>query len=76
MREHRNRTLDELAPQAMAVLLTGLRRAGVPPHELASTLVRVAPDGTNELVPVEVRERPPMMSVAAYRAKFGRELTA
>ena len=30
VREHRNRTLEELAPQAMAVLVTGLRRAGVP----------------------------------------------
>jgi glucosyl-3-phosphoglycerate synthase len=76
VREHRNRTLDELAPQAMAVLLTGLRRAGVPPHEMASTLVRVAPDGMRELVPVEVRERPPMETVPAYRTKFGRELTA
>jgi glucosyl-3-phosphoglycerate synthase len=76
VREHRNRTLDELAPQAMAVLLTGLRRAGIPPHELASTLVRHTPDGAPELVPVEVRERPPMASVAAYRTKFGRELTA
>jgi hypothetical protein len=25
---------------------------------------------------VEVRERPPMLDVPAYRAKFGRELTA
>jgi hypothetical protein len=28
------------------------------------------------LVPVEVRERPPMLTVPAYRAKFGRELSA
>jgi glucosyl-3-phosphoglycerate synthase len=76
VREHRNRTLDELTPQAMAVLLTGLRRAGVPAHEMASTLVRVAPDGMRELVPVEVRERPPMTTVPAYRTKFDRELTA
>ncbi len=75
VREHRNRTLDELAPQAMAVLLTGLRRFGIPPNELASTLVRHT-DGDHELVPVEVRERPPMTTVAAYRTKFGRELTA
>jgi glucosyl-3-phosphoglycerate synthase len=76
VREHRNRTLEELAPQAMAVLVTGLRRAGVPAHEMASTLVRVAPDGMRELVPVEVRERPPMATVPAYRTKFDRELTA
>ena len=76
VREHRNRPLDELAPQAIAVLVTGLRRAGVPPHEMASTLVRVAADGERELVPVEVRERPPMISIPAYRTKFDRELTA
>ena len=29
VREHRNRPLDELGPQAMAVLVTGLRRAGI-----------------------------------------------
>ena len=29
VREHRNRPLDELGPQAMAILVTGLRRAGV-----------------------------------------------
>ena len=75
-REHRNRGLDELAPQAMAVLVTGLRRAGVPAHEMASTLVRTGLDGERELVPVEIRERPPMMTVPAYRAKFNRELTA
>ena len=76
IREHRNRGLDELAPQAMAVLVTGLRRAGVPAHEMASTLVRTGLDGERELVPVEIRERPPMMTVPAYRAKFNRELTA
>ena len=43
---------------------------------MASTLVRVAADGERELVPVEVRERPPMISVPAYRTKFDRELTA
>jgi glucosyl-3-phosphoglycerate synthase len=76
VREHRNRTLEELAPQAMAVLVTGLRRAGIPAHEVASTLVRFGTDGERELVPVEVRERPPMITIPAYRAKFNRELTA
>ncbi|HZP28246.1 MAG TPA: glucosyl-3-phosphoglycerate synthase [Acidimicrobiia bacterium] len=76
VREHRNRSLEELAPQAMAVLVTALRRAGVPPHQVGSTLVRVGAGGDHELVPIEVRERPPMATVAAYRAKFGRELTA
>ena len=74
VREHRNRDLEALAPQAMAVLLTGLRRAGVAPVDVASTLVRVDDAGTSTLVPVPVRERPPMVTVAAYQTKFGREL--
>jgi glucosyl-3-phosphoglycerate synthase len=76
VREHRNRDLDDLAPQAMAVLLTGLRRAGAAPVDVASTLVRVDDHGASTLVPVPVRERPPMVTVAAYQAKFGRELSA
>jgi glucosyl-3-phosphoglycerate synthase len=67
VREHRNRALAELAPQARAVLLTGLRRAGVAP------VVSGMPGAD---APPPVRERPPMISVPAYRAKFGRELSA
>ena len=76
IREHRNRDLDDLVPQAMAVLLTGLRRAGAAPVDVASTLVRVDESGASTLVPVPVRERPPIVTVAAYQAKFGRELSA
>jgi glucosyl-3-phosphoglycerate synthase len=68
VREHRNRALDELAPQASAVLLTGLRRAGVAPVDVSGV--------PNADAPAPVRERPPMISVPAYRAKFGRELSA
>jgi glucosyl-3-phosphoglycerate synthase len=68
VREHRNRALDELAPQALAVLLTGLRRAGVAPVDVSGVPGADAPP--------PVRERPPMISVPAYRAKFGRELSA
>jgi glucosyl-3-phosphoglycerate synthase len=75
VREHRNRSLDELAPQAMAVLLTGLRRAGVAPVEVSSALARLD-RAEPDFVPVPVRECPPMVSVPAYRAKFGRELSA
>lgn len=75
VREHRNRSLEELSPQAMAVLLTGLRRSGVAPVEVSSTLVRAGAD-RQAIVPVPVRERPPMITVPAYRAKFGRELSA
>ena len=76
VREHRNRPINELAPQAMQVLLTGLRRAGVAPGDVHSTLVRFDDSHEEQLVPVEVRERPPMLTVPAYRTKFGRELTA
>jgi hypothetical protein len=60
----------------MAVLLTALRRAGIPDERLANSLVRYHDDGDLEVVGLETRERPPMLEVAAYRAKFGRELTA
>lgn len=76
VREHRNRPIDELAPQAMEVLLTALRRAGAGRGDLPTTLVRFDEDHEKLLVPVESRERPPMLSVPEYRAKFGRELTA
>ena len=76
VREHRNRPLDELSPQAMAVLLTALRRAGVPDERLSHTLVRYGMDKQSATVDVETRERPPMLTVPSYRAKFGRELTA
>jgi glucosyl-3-phosphoglycerate synthase len=63
-RRHRNRPLDQLGPQALAVLQTALRRA-VPGHGDAATLVR--PD----LDPAEVGvgERPPLVEVAGYRRR-------
>jgi glucosyl-3-phosphoglycerate synthase len=78
VREHRNRPLDELGPQALAILATALRRAGIdatdPPFvaELVRYDDRLAP----ARVPVVVSERPPMITVAEYCAKFGREQTA
>jgi glucosyl-3-phosphoglycerate synthase len=63
VREHRNRPLEALGPQALAILVTTLRRAGI--------------DGDRaNHVDVEVRERPPMLTIPAYRTKFGRELSA
>ena len=76
VREHRNRPLDQLSPQAMAVLLTALRRAGVPEDRLSGTLIRYGSPTEMEYIEVETRERPPMLEVPSYRAKFGRELTA
>lgn len=76
VREHRNRPLDELGPQAMAVLITGLRRAGVPVDRRLAELIRFDENRDIERVAVEIRERPPMITVPAYLAKFGRELSA
>ncbi|HEX6310656.1 MAG TPA: glucosyl-3-phosphoglycerate synthase [Acidimicrobiia bacterium] len=77
-RVHRNRSLDELGVQAMAILVTGLRRAGLAPDHAAvvTELRRFGPELRPEHVPVEVRERPPMLTIPAYRAKFDRELSA
>jgi len=76
VREHRNRPLEELGPQAMAILVTGLRRAGVPVDKRLAELVRYDDHQRAERVEVEIRERPPIVSVPSYRAKFGRELSA
>jgi glucosyl-3-phosphoglycerate synthase len=76
VREHRNRPLGDLVGQSMEILLTGLRRAGVDRSGAASTLVRFDDAHRELLVPAEVRERPPMITVPAYRAKFGRERSA
>ncbi|HEX3454449.1 MAG TPA: glucosyl-3-phosphoglycerate synthase [Gaiellaceae bacterium] len=72
VREHRNRPLEELGPQAMAVLVTGLRRAGIPVDRRLAELVRYDMHQDQERVPVEIRERPSMLSIPEYRAKFGR----
>jgi glucosyl-3-phosphoglycerate synthase len=76
VREHRNRPLEELGPQAMAILVTGLRRAGVPVDRRLAELVRYDEHQHPERIAVEIRERPPMLTIPAYRAKFGRELSA
>jgi glucosyl-3-phosphoglycerate synthase len=78
VREHRNRPLDELGPQALAVLATALRRAGLDACDPAfvAELVRYDERLAPVRVPVVVTERPPMITVPAYCAKFGRELTA
>jgi glucosyl-3-phosphoglycerate synthase len=62
-RVHRNRPLDQLAPQALAVLHAALRRAGV--DLPAGGSVALALPG--ELVDVSLSERPPMVDVPAYR---------
>jgi glucosyl-3-phosphoglycerate synthase len=78
VRAHRNRPLGQLGPQALAILATALSRAGLdacdPPF--AAELVRYDEDLALERIPVVVRERPPIVTVPAYRAKLGREATA
>ncbi len=63
-RRHRNRPLDELGPQALAVLQTALRRAD---PEAGGTATLVRPD--LEAVEVRVGERPALVDVAAYRRR-------
>jgi glucosyl-3-phosphoglycerate synthase len=75
-REHRNRPLEQLSAQAMAVLVTSLRRAGISDDRLGTTLVRFDDEHRRLEVDAHVRELPPMASIPAYRAAFGRELTA
>jgi glucosyl-3-phosphoglycerate synthase len=77
VREHRNRTLDELGPQATAILVTALRRAGLTPAQPdAAELTRFTPTFEPESVSVETRERPPIETIPAYRKNHSRELTA
>ncbi|MGH9036041.1 MAG: glucosyl-3-phosphoglycerate synthase, partial [Acidimicrobiia bacterium] len=61
-RRHRHRPLDELAPQAMAVVVAALRRAGVPEQEAVELVRFDAAHGRLE-VAVETRERPPLASL-------------
>ncbi|HUQ39489.1 MAG TPA: glucosyl-3-phosphoglycerate synthase [Acidimicrobiales bacterium] len=63
IRHHRNRPLDELGPQAMAIMQTAFLRSGVSGREWSNLLVR--PD--LEPVRVETGERPPLVNVPAYR---------
>jgi glucosyl-3-phosphoglycerate synthase len=62
-RRHRHRPLEELSPQAMAILTTALRRAGIPERE-AARLVLFDTDHQGHEVVVEVRERPPLRTLA------------
>lgn len=63
-RRHRNRPLEQLGPQALAVLQTALRRAGTG-HGGPASLVR--PDREAELVRTD--ERPPLVDVSGYRRR-------
>jgi glucosyl-3-phosphoglycerate synthase len=60
-RVHRNRPLDELSPQALAVMQAVLRRAG---QDVPSIAALVRPGGSVEVV--KAAERPPLATVPAY----------
>lgn len=69
-RRHRHRSLEELGPQALAVLVAALRRGGVPEEDLgADGLARLDSDGKITWDEVELRQRPPLRDVPAYRAR-------
>jgi glucosyl-3-phosphoglycerate synthase len=75
VREHRNRRLTELGPQAAAIVEIVLRRAGL--READTTeLVRFDAQHQVEHIPIEVRERSEIRSVDEYRAKFGLDRSA
>jgi glucosyl-3-phosphoglycerate synthase len=69
-REHRNRPVDELAAQSLAIMATALRRAKLM-HFDAPTLELLRYDlaGNLDAEAVEIRERPPITTIAAYRAR-------
>ncbi len=69
VREHRNRSIEDLGPQATAIIITALRRAGLLDADRA-TLRRFTEAFEPETVEVEARERPPIMTVSEYRTKF------
>ena len=75
VREHRNRPIEELGPQATEILVTALRRSGLTDMKSA-TLARFTKAFDAETVGVEVRERPPMTALTAYREKFGLDILA
>jgi hypothetical protein len=65
-RIHRNRSLDELSPQSMAVMQTVLARAGVTlPHGPSRPLVRPGA----EPVSVDRTDRPPLIQLPSYRRR-------
>ncbi len=71
-RQHRNKAVIELGPQALAILVTALRRADLVDHDEATVeLVRAHTAGC-DFVAVEVRERPAMLTLPEYRARFQR----
>jgi glucosyl-3-phosphoglycerate synthase len=72
MREHRNRSLGDLAPQAMAIMQTILRRTD---RDLAPVIAELDIPG-GQTTEVSCAERPPMMEVAESLEAHPRSLSA
>ncbi len=72
VRMHRNRTLDELGPQAMSVMQTMLCRVD---GDLAPAVAELQRPGQPP-VTVDVSERPPMIQVPGYLARRTASRTA
>jgi glucosyl-3-phosphoglycerate synthase len=72
-REHRNRPVDQLAAQSLAIIATALRRADLM-HFDAPALELLRYDRAGNLDPelVEIRERPPIKTIEAYRERHVR----
>jgi glucosyl-3-phosphoglycerate synthase len=70
VREHRNRPLRELGAPALSIIATALRRAGLMQFDGPTLeLLRADVEGDVEAELVEIRERPPIATLAAYRER-------
>jgi glucosyl-3-phosphoglycerate synthase len=68
-REHRNRPVEKLAAQSMSIIAIALRRSGLMQFDGPTLeLLRADVDGNLEAELVEIRERPPIATLPAYRA--------
>ena len=72
-REHRNRPVEKLAAQSMSIIATALRRSGLMQFDGPTLeLLRADVDGNLEAELVEIRERPPIATLPAYRERHPR----
>jgi glucosyl-3-phosphoglycerate synthase len=69
-REHRNRPVEKLAAQSMSIIATALQRSRLMQLDGPTLeLLRADVDGNVEAELVEIRERPPIATLPAYRAR-------
>ena len=72
-RRHRNRPVEKLAAQSMSIIATALRRSGLMQFDGPTLeLLRADVDGNLEAELVEIRERPPIATLPAYRERHPR----